>query len=439
MKELKTIVALAIPMMGAQAGIMTMGVVDTLIVAQVSSLEMAGVALGNSIASVIVVFGIGLGMGIEPLVAQALGAGDRRRAREHMWQGVYLCLLVSLPLSIITGLATLLLEPFGVPADIAKIASDFLWSRVPSVFFVCVFASLRSYMTAIGNPRPMVIAVVAANLFNLVADYWLVFGGLGMPALGGVGAGIATSISYGLMAVILAYSVRAMPIDGVNTKMVSRDMWKIFKLGAPVGLQISTEVSIFTMVSALIARNGVVQMAGHQIALTLASLSFMGAVGIANATTARVGYWIGAEDTKSARRSGLIGIALGGAFMGTCGVVYALARNPLAWVFAPDEPEVAAFGARLLLIAAAFSVCDGMQAVSAGALRGAGDTRWTFYANAIGHWVFAFPLAIWLGQTKGMGAVGYWYALTVGLTGVAAILIARFLKLSSRPMLRVEA
>jgi MATE family multidrug resistance protein len=439
LKETKTIVSLALPMMGAQAGLMTMGVVDTLVVGRVSSLEMSGVALGNSIAGVIVVFGIGLGMGIEPLVSQALGAGDRIRAREHMWQGVYLCMLASIPLALLTALATLVLEPFGVPADIAEVASDFLWSRVPSVFATCLFSSLRSYLTSIGQPRPIVIAVVVANVFNVFADLILVFGWFGLPAMGGVGAGLATSASYGLMALILAYGVRNMRLDGVNKKLNTRDMMRIVKLGGPIGLQISTEVSIFTFVSALIARFGVVALAGHQIALTLASLSFMGAVGLANATTARVGYWIGANDTKQARRSGLIGIALGGGFMGVCGVFYAFAREPLASLFAPNDPAAAAFGAKLLLIAAAFSVCDGMQAVSAGALRGAGDTKWTFYANAIGHWFVAFPLALWLGHTLELGAPGYWWALTVGLTGVAAILILRFLRLSSRTIARVEA
>lgn len=440
--ELKTIAVLSVPMMAAQGGLMLMGVVDTLMVGRVSALELSGVALGNSVAGVIVVFGIGLAMGIEPLVSQAKGAGDPARGRAWMWQGIYLCTLVSLPLAVLTALSTLAFEPMGIDPEIAARAAGYIWSRVPGIVANCLYAVLRSYLSANGKPRPVLVAVSAANVLNVILDYVLIFGLFGLPALGAVGAGLATSLAWIFMTLVLAYSVKKLPVapggSVARPKRSSREMAAIARIGWPIGLQISAEVGIFTLVSALIARFGAVQLAGHQIAITLASLSFMGAVGIANSGTARVGYWIGAGESLLARRSGFLSIALGGTFMGLCGVAYAIFRQPLAELFAPNDPDAAAFGARLLLIAAAFSVSDGMQSVAAGVLRGAGDTKWTLYANMIGHWTIALPLALWLGHALGWGSIGYWWGLTVGLTAVAAILTTRFFVLSSRTMLRVE-
>jgi MATE family multidrug resistance protein len=444
-RELKTIIELALPMMLAQGGLMAMGVVDTLMVGRVSSLEMSAVALGGSIAGVIVVFGIGLAMGIEPLVSQANGAGDPARGRAWMWQGLYLCALISIPLAILTAVSTLLLEPLGIPRDIAERSNMYVWGRMPGILANCLYAVLRSYLSALGRPRPVLFAVLAANVLNVFLDWILIFGLLGLPALGGTGAGIATSIAWTFMTIVLAVAIARMPVPGtpsqapISRRMRYEDMATISRIGWPIGMQIAAEVGIFALVSALIARFGDVQLAGHQIAITVASLSFMAAVGIANATTARVGHWIGAEDSPMARRAGFVGIVLGGSFMAACGLSYLIFREPLATLFAPNDPAAAAVGADLLVIAAAFAIFDGIQAVSAGALRGAGDTRWTFYANAIGHWLIALPMAIYLGHERGLGTVGYWWALTAGLIGAAAILTARFVVISKKQMARVEA
>ncbi|MCK6550937.1 MATE family efflux transporter [Myxococcota bacterium] len=444
-RELGTIVRLAVPMMGAQGGLMLMGVVDTFVVGRVSSLEMAAVALGNSVAAVITVFGIGLAMGIEPLVSQALGSGDEARARAWLWQGLWLSLAVSLPLAILTAASNLFYEPFGIDGELAAKTTLYVLSRLPGIVFNCTYAALRAYFTSLGRGRPVLFVVAVANVLNVGLDVWLVFGGLGVPALGAVGAGLATSLSWLVMTVLLAWIVWSTPVvdrEGRTTHAFARPeraaMTQIARLGWPIGLHFSVEVGIFTLVSALIARFGEAQLAGHQIALTMASLSFMTAVGIANASTARVGYWVGAGDTVMARRTGLVGIALGAAFMGACGLVFLVFAEPIAAQFAPKDPAAREMGAALLYIAAVFSVSDGTQAVSAGVLRGAGDTRWPFYANLAAHWLVAFPLALFLGHELGLGPAGYWWALTAGLTIVAVILVVRFWILSSRPIVRAD-
>lgn len=442
-EELRAILVLALPMMVAQGGLMAMGVVDTLVIGRVSSLDMAGVALGNSVAGVIIVFGVGMAMGIEPLVSQSLGAGDPVRARAWLWQGMYLAVLVSIPLVILTALATQAFLPIGISPEMAAKTSAYLWARLPGIVFNCACSALRAYLTSIGRPRPVLIAVVAANVLNLLLDLVLVFGFMGSPSLGVLGVGAATSAAWIFMALVLFRSVRRMPVvagdasQDAFVKPSRQAIRMIAGLGWPIGLQISIEVGIFTLVSALIARMGEVQLAGHQIALTLASFSFMCAVGIAIATSARVGFYVGASNTAMARRTGILGIAIGGAFMGVAGLLYALLRHPLAAEFAPTDPDAQRAGADLLVIAAIFAVSDGVQVVSAGALRGAGDTRWPFFANLAAHWVVGLPIALYLGHSLSMQSAGYWWGLTAGLFGVAITLTLRFLRLSSRPIVRI--
>lgn len=444
-RELATIAELSLPMMAAQGGLMLMGVVDTLMVGRISSLEMAAVALGNSVTGVIVVLGIGLAMGIEPLVAQALGSGDALGARRWMWQGLYVSAAASIPLGIGTVAATVLFDDVGIAEDIAVRATAYIWARLPGVFFNCTYAALRAYFASIGRTRPVLIAVLAANALNILLDWALVFGELGLPRLGAVGTGVATSACWAFMTAVLALALWLDPVTGSDGRPTAGregpDLAKgraIGALGWPIALQISAEVGIFTLVSTLIARFGAVQLAGHQIAITMASLSFMCAVGIANAASARVGFHIGADDTPMARRTGFVCIGLGGAFMGACGLGYLLEGERIASWFTPDDLEAQRVAVKLLAIAGVFAIADGVQAVAAGALRGAGDTRWTFYANVGAHWVIALPLALYLGHDLELGPVGYWWALSAGLLGVAVILTVRFAVLSRRPIARLE-
>jgi MATE family multidrug resistance protein len=371
-------------------------------------------------------------MGMEPLVSQAFGAGEHARARDWLSQGIYVGLVAAVPLSVGMMLATLVLEPLGVPAPIARTATAYLWSRLPGMLFNTLYAAHRAYLASIGNARPIVVAVVAANVANAILDAVLVFA----FGLGAVGVGAATSICWVLMLGIVVVTVRA----GDPRPMAAPDrseMRKIFGLGWPIGLQLSAEVGVFAFVSLLIARFGEAALSGHQIAISLAAATFMCAVGVGVSATARVGHHIGAERSGLARRTGLLAMAIGTAVMAAGGVVFFVFSRPLAALFAPTDPEAQRIGAALLEIAAVFSISDGIQVVAAGALRGAGDTRWPFVGNVIAHWIIGLPLGIVLGHVYGLGAVGYWWGLTAGLTGTAIILAVRFLSLSSRPIARV--
>jgi multidrug resistance protein, MATE family len=431
-EEAKALLKLGLPMMVAQGGLMTMGLVDAFIVGRVSSREMGAVALGNGISGVLIVLGVGLSMGIEPLVSQAWGAGEKDGAQHWLWQGIYCGLLAAIPLGVLTMSATLLFEPFGVASELADRTTSYLWSRMPGLAFNCVYSACRSYLTSIGRTRPVVIAVVSANVINAIVDAILVF----QFGLGAVGVGLATSVCWILMTSIALGSI-VMSEGARRSPPVRDDMRKVLRLGWPIGLQISVEVGIFALVSMMIARFGEQPLAGHQIALTLSSAIFMCAVGIAVAATARVGHHIGAGHSELARRTGFIAIGIGVAIMAVGGVVFLVFNRQLAVLFAPNDPEVQRWGMTLLKIAAVFAISDGIQVVSAGCLRGAGDTRWPFYANVCAHWVIGLPLVLLLGHGLDLGPIGYWWALTAGLACIALMLGIRFYVLSSRPIARV--
>lgn len=433
-EEAGALLSLALPMMIAQGGLMTMGLVDSLMIGRVSSLQMGAVSLGNSVAGVIVVLGIGLAMGIEPLVSQAYGAREHQTAHRWLWQGVWLSVFTAIPLSLLIVLSSLLFEPFGVPADIDRVTTGYLWARLPGVAFNTVYSTFRSYLTGVGRTRPIVVAVVVANLVNAGIDAVLIFG-LG---LGAVGIGLATSASWMLMFAIAFYAVHVSEGRTVGFVTPERtEILEVTRLGWPIGLQLVVEVGIFATVSLLIAPFGEAALAGHQIAIALASATFMCAVGVGVASTARVGHHIGALRSELARRTGLLAMLLGAGFMGAGGLLFLLFAEPLARLFAPTDPEAVAIGATLLRVAAVFSISDGIQVVAAGALRGAGDTKWPFVANAVAHWLIGLPLALLLGRTFGMGPVGFWWGLTAGLTVTALILAGRFWVLSRKPIARL--
>jgi MATE family multidrug resistance protein len=398
---------------------MLMGVVDTLIIGRAGALEMAAVSLGNSVCAAIFVFGIGVGMGVEPLVGQAFGSGQHRQARAWMWQGIWLVLFLSLPLVGLTALSTEVFEPLGISKAISESTNGYIFARLLGIPFTALSAVLRSYLANVGRARPALVSVGLAR---------------------------STTVCMMLICLVLAWAIWRTPVRGAREGDTTHAfqapkvdaMTRIYRVGWPVGAQITVEVGVFTAVSALIARYGEIELAGHQIALAMASLSFMMAVGLSNATTARVGYHIGAGDSVAARRSGLLGIGIGGAFMGVCGLGFVLFADAISALFT-NELQVRQMAAGLLRIAGFFAISDGVQVVSAGALRGAGETKWAFYANLAAHWLLGLPVAIMLAQWADLGPAGYWWGLTLGLTLVALTLSARYAVLSRKPLRRLEA
>lgn len=447
--ELRGLVRLAAPLAATQAGFALMGLVDTAVVGRLGAGPLGAVGLANGLFFAVAVFGLGVMMGMDPLLSQALGAGDERRAGELLWQGVWLALLTSAALCVPTLLAPALLKPMRVPDAIAAQASSFLLWRIPGLLPLLLFAGLRSALQAHGRTRALVWATVVANVANLVLDLLLVFGGgwlpaaLGplrrLPALGVAGAALATSLCSVAQLLVLAAAARDLPGLRLRPRRAPHlaDLRTSLRVGLPVGLQMAAEVGVFALVGLLAGRLGAEALAAHQVALSLASFTFCFALGIGQAGSVRVGWAVGAGDGPSARRAGLCAFALGASIMALWALCFWLFPRQLTALFS-GGPEVARAAVPLLAVAAVFQISDGVQGVGAGVLRGAGDTRFSFLANVFGHYLVGLPVATLLGFGLGMGILGLWWGLCAGLSAVALTLFARFLRISGARIAPLE-
>ncbi|QAT82003.1 putative multidrug resistance protein NorM [Corallococcus coralloides] len=446
--ELRALLALAIPLCIAQAGQSLMSVTDTFIVGRAGTSALAAVGLSHALFFAVSSFGMGLMMGVDPLVSQAIGAGNPRRARGVLWQGVWLSAFVGVVLW-----AVLITVPSGLPwvgvaeEQIVQVRA-FLHFRAPSLPLMLIFLTVRAYLQAIGTARPLVVAAVLANIINVMLVPLFVFGGAGLPAwagplthvpaMGAAGAALSTLLCTVLEVLIVARAVQAIPVPGTpSRKPVKADQLRAFRVGLPIGLHIAAEVGVFALAGVLAAKLGPVSMGAHQIALSFASLTFTMALGIGNAGSVRVGWAVGAHDTPQARRSGLMAFALGAVVMSLGGLVFALFPQGLAKL-AGAPPDVLPLLLPLLMVSAIFQIFDGVQGVGAGVLRGAGQTRFTFVANIVGHYAVGLPLTLLLGFHLGMGVLGIWWGLCAGLITVAVAVLWRFWHVSARTLRPLE-
>jgi MATE family multidrug resistance protein len=446
--ELRELMRLAVPIAIAQAGLALMGVVDTAVVGRLGAAALGAVGLSNGIFFAVAIVGIGTVMGLDPLVAQAFGAKDRKRARELLWQGAWLALFTSLVLAVPLCFAPGLIDAAGIDPDVNRGAKAFLWWRLPGLFPTLLFVALRSYLQAAHRVAPLVVATVIANVCNLLLDILFVFGGADLPAwtgplrlvpaMGPAGSGLATSLCNVVQAAALLLSASGLrEHERTRRTPVLSDLRAALRVGAPVGLQMGAEVSIFALVGILAGRISQLAIAAHQVAISFASFSFCFAVGIGNAGSVRVGWAIGARNTAAARRSGLVAFGAGASIMTLFALVFLLFPGPVASLLT-NRADVLAATTPVLAVAAFFQISDGIQGVGAGVLRGAGDTRFAFLANLFGHYAIGLPVAIVLGLFVQRSVIGLWWGLCAGLTAVASALLYRFVRLSAREIVPLE-
>ncbi len=438
--EARAISHLALPIALAQFGLMTMGLVDTAVLGRVSKVDLAAAALGRNIGFAAQTLSMGLAMALEPLASQAIGAGDPKRAW-RAFQATLGTIAVAWPVTVIVALAaTLGLPSLGVEAPVVSRTQQFIVAWAPGLFAFPCFIASKTYLQANSRTRPAVVAAVVANVVNLVVCSVLVRGDdalasiglprIGLPRLGALGSGLALSVAGVLLAAMVvraAYALRPASLEG--SRAIARR--EVVRVGFPVGAQLLAEIGVFALVSVLTSHFGPAVVSANQIALGLASFTFMGALGVSGATAVRVGHAVGARDRERARTSGLTGIALGAAVMGAGAIVFAIAPSVLVRMFTND-PEIVALGTALVRVAALFQLFDGMQAVGAGALRGAGDVRFAFAGGVVSYWIIGLPLALYFGVARGRGALGMWWGLSASLIAAALIFLARFVVLTRR-------
>jgi MATE family multidrug resistance protein len=438
---------LAAPIVVGFLGNQLMSFVDTMLVGRLGAAAIGGVGIGNTIFFSLSILALGCALGADPLISQAVGAGEAGRARRVLWQALRVAALVSLPVIALVLAAPAILAPIGVEPHVAAATRAYLWGRVWNTIPLALFAAARAYLQAVGATRAIVVATVVANLVNLVAASLLIYGdralaavglpALGLPALGVFGAGIASSCSAAASMVVLFVAVDrvTVPPDPRRRAAEWATVGRIFVLGLPVGLMMFIEVAAFSAAAILSGRIGEIAAAGNQLALVLASTTFMVPLGIGAATSVRVGQAIGRGDHQGMARSGFCGFGAGIAFMVLPATAFLVVPEVLARVLT-NEPAVIAAAVPLIRSAAVFQLFDGMQAVGAGALRGAGDTRIGMWANLLGHFVVGLPLAVLLAFPLALGSPGLWWGLTAGLTIVGLILFSRFILLTRRHVVR---
>jgi MATE family multidrug resistance protein len=427
-REISILVRLAVPVVGTQVGVMLMGVVDTLMLAAVGAQALAAAALGNTWIWGTLIVADGIVRGIDPIVSQAHGAREGGRAGLALQRGVVLALLVSVPLALLWLFTEEFLIATGQDPELAALAHRYVQVQIPSIPCHTLYMALRCYLQGRGIMTPALWVMLLANLGNVFANWVLIFGHLGAPALGVVGAGIATSLNRLLGAGALAALTIGLRLHEGAWQPWSRQalspagLRRILGLGLPVGIQVGLEVWAFSIATLMAGNLGVYELAGHQIVLNMASLTFMVPLGIAIGASTRVGNLIGAGELHLVQRAAWSALALGAGSMACFGTLMIALREQLPRLYT-DDVQVIAVCAFLLPIAAAFQVFDGTQVVGCGVLRGMGRTRAPALVTLFGYYAVALPFAWWLAFERELGLAGIWWGLCLGLVLVASALL----------------
>ncbi len=438
--ELRPMLRLAVPVVTVQVGMMAMGVVDTIMVGHVSAQALAAVALGNLFFFSLAVFGMGTLMVLDPVVAQAVGAGDDPAVARAVQRGCIMALLLAVPASVLLTLAAPLFSLARQPAEVIPLAARYSVLTAPGVLPFFLFIVFRQSLQALGRTGPIVRAILAANLANALLNWILIFGHLGFPAMGVAGSAWATTVSRGLLVLGVWLGARRQLAPLVYPVRPETWQWKplrrMLRLGAPIGAQHVLEFGAFAVVALMMGWIGTREMAGHQIAINLAALTFMVPLGVGDAASVLVGRAVGRGDALGTRAAARAAFACGAGFMSLTAAAFLTGPGALARLYTRD-PDVIAVAVMLIRIAGVFQVFDGLQVVGAGILRGLGDTRAPMLICLLGYWLLGIPMSAYLTFVAGLGPAGLWWGLVLGLAVVAILLLARVRSRLARKQARV--
>ena len=441
MRSFVALLRLALPIVVVQVGVMLMGVVDTIMVGHLSARALAAVALGNLYFWACGIFGMGVIMALDPVIAQAVGAKDEPAVARGFQRGLLLAVLLTSPISGALLFAGPVLRAFGQADDVVPLAVAYVLFCIPGVFPFLGFTVLRQTLQALELVRPIVLTTIVANLANVLLNWVLIFGRLGVPALGVGGSAVATTVARWLM-VFLLFAIswsrlRPYLLPLRPDSFVLAPLGRMLRLGAPIGLQFQLEYGIFAVVGLLMGTIGTTPLAAHQVALNIASFTFMVPMGIAAAVAVLVGHAVGRGDAVEARLTATAALVSGVGFMALMAIVLLVAPGLIARAYTNDD-AVVTIALILIPLAGFFQVFDGMQVVCGGILRGLGDTHSPLVANIIGFWVLGLPLGVWLGMRLGYGPAGLWWGLVAGLAVVGVGLLVRVQVRMKRTLKRVQ-
>ena len=432
---------LAVPMMLTQLGQIAMMTTDLALIGRLGEDAVAAAALAHTVYFISFTFGLGLVAAVAPLAAQAFGAGDVRRIRRSLRVGLWVALLISLPMMASPLYGEEILLALGQTPHSAALAQHYLfglaWGIAPALSFI----ALRGFMGAVNRPQPPLWITFAAIPGNAVLVYLLIHGLLGLPKLGLLGAGLATTlVNFGTFFAALAIAAFRKPFSDYHPLVrLWRVDWPLMRellmIGAPISFALLMEYGMFSSAALLMGLISTTALAAHQVALQVTAVLFMIPLGIGMAATVRVGHAFGRNEPAPVKRAGLVATLLGIALVTALTLAIVIGRYALARLFfggGETSSNTIELTATLLLVGSTFFIADGLQTIMGGALRGLNDTRMTLVFAIIGYWCVGFPTAWLLAFNVHLGAVGVWIGLSVGTFVYAGLLILRFQRLARR-------
>jgi multidrug resistance protein, MATE family len=436
-EQVKTTFLLAYPVMLSQLGQVAVGVADSMMVGRLGALELAASSLANSIFFVVLMFGIGISMGLTPLVSNAYGKGKTNQIARLFSNSLLINFLAGIALFGLVLLFSQNLSLLNQPKEVADLALPFLLIITASLVPLMVFQAFKQFVEGLSQTKQAMFITISANLVNVFLNWLLIWGYWGFPELGFLGAAWATLISRVLMMVLMgAYVLYSKRYSEFNIQLLRfKPNWtlcqRILKIGVPTGFQFIFEVSAFSAAAIMMGWISVNALAGHQIALNLASISYMMATGLATAGMIRVSHYIGKEDFKGMREAGMVAFGMVATFMFVCALLFFVLRFFLPTLYI-DDPQVISLAASLLVLAGLFQLSDGIQVVGLGVLRGLEDVKVPTIVTFLAYWGLGLPLGYFLAFTMGFAEKGIWIGLLIGLTITAGLLLYRFDQISKR-------
>ena len=427
-REVSRMLKLAVPVALAELGWMSMTIVDTIMVGHLGPAAIGATGIGSSAYYSFAIFGMGLLLGLDTLVSQSYGAGDREDCHHSLAQAVYLALLLTPLLMTLFAFMPPVFNAFGVNEQVSALAGPYLttlsWSTLP----LLLYGACRRYLQGVGHVRPVMFVLLSSNLVNWFGNWLLIDGHWGLPALGVPGSAMSTCFARLYMAATLGAFIWWLErgtgpgFGSLIRKPEVKRIGLLLRIGFPAATQILLEIGAFGAAAVLAGRLSPAALAAHQIALNCAALSYMVPLGVSSAAAVAVGQAIGRREPVSARRDGFIAIGLGCAFMLCAAVAFLTVPGPILRVYT-DDVQVLSVGTGLLAIAALFQLFDGIQTVATGALRGLGNTRTPMLVVLGGYWLFGLPIGYFLCFRGKLGIYGLWIGLSIALIVIAVVLM----------------
>lgn len=424
-------IKLAIPVSIGQLGHVMLGVVDSFMVGRLGAEPLAAAALANGLFFFVMVLGIGMSHAITVLVAIAKGENNNAFCGRILRHSLIVNIIFSVILTVLVILMANFIDHLNQDKVVAELTKSYLTILAFSILPFMIFQTYRQFVEGLSHTKPPMYIAIISNFVNFFGNWVLIYGNLGFPSLGLNGAGIATLSTRTFMAIAMMFFVLKKPIYKEyepNLKFRAFDfsiIKKILSIGFPSGIMYAFEVGAFAFAAVIIGWLGSVSLAAHQIAINLATISYMVVLGISAAATIRVGNALGRKDYINLKKAGFTAILLGMSFMGLSGLIFILFHNILPTYYINDQKVIAA-ASTLIIIAAFFQLSDGVQAVGMGVLKGIADVKIPMIITLVSYWVIGLPSGYFFAFILNYDIIGIWIGLSLGLTAAAVLFVWRF-------------